>query len=294
MYYTYLLIVIIYTIITILVKLSDIDYIYIEKYLKSKNLDTFITLKRYTKDKNSKNYYFKYTKYYDENIFNSKIKEIKKYLDKNIFIEHLENNILQITILNKIENIEKKFFDDYIQLGTYLNKPLSVNMTKYPHIGVVGNSYQGKTTLVEKIMLTNQTYNYVILNHYDTDYKKIKCRKINKLENIYNFLNTLTYQEKKLIIVIDEYNSLSQDTKINKLITNMLNNARHNNIYIICIMQQGTKEECKFKNLFNTRICFDCEESLMTSFLRCKLENIEKIYQYEYYVKTDKIYKCKL
>ena len=52
------------------------------------------------------------------------------------------------------------------------------------------------------------------------------------------------------------------DSKITKAIMDILAVGRHYNVYIIGISQLGTKETVKFKDLFNTRVCFrQVEES---------------------------------
>ena len=59
------------------------------------------------------------------------------------------------------------------------------------------------------------------------------------------------------------------DKGITKAITDLLAIGRHYNIFLVGISQQGTKESVKFKDLFNSRICFSqVEESSYRSVIR--------------------------
>ena len=113
---------------------------------------------------------------------------------------------------------------------------------------------------------------FTFLNCFQDDFTSVEGERINQIDKIRTFLQSALKLEKPSeithYIVIDEYNVLSNHKGMDKLIQDLLSQARHFNIYVICIMQIGNKEDCKFKNLFNTRIAFrTLEQQTINAFL---------------------------
>ncbi|WP_288326628.1 hypothetical protein [uncultured Clostridium sp.] len=206
---------------------------------------------------------------------------------------------LRFLINYKIE--QKKIGSHELKLGYtkgIINRPIIVNMQTTPHLFTVGLSGSGKSKMVEKAI---QGKNVILINAFADDFKTVKVlRRINGNTNILNFLNNLLENMKKrpkdiepLYIVIDELLVLCMDKSITKAITDLLAIGRHYNIYLIGISQQGTKESVKFKDLFNTRVCFrQVEESAYRVVLGYSPENttLKKREFYLYADYTDKGY----
>jgi DNA segregation ATPase FtsK/SpoIIIE-like protein len=145
----------------------------------------------------------------------------------------------------------------------WIKYPIIANMKKTPHIFVSGLSNSGKTCMIEHAIKGKDV---ILVNIFRDDFKSIKTRRINGNDNILKFFEAIIkdiyYREKPLYIVMDELLVLCMDTKITKAIMELLAVGRHYNIYLIGICQLGTKENVKFKDLFNVRICFkQVEES---------------------------------
>ena len=81
-----------------------------------------------------------------------------------------------------------------------------------------------------------------------------------KSYNIIDYFYYLVHDERVYqapkYVVIDEYNLLRHIKGIEDIICDLLRDARHRNIFIILIAQQLQMEYCKFKELFNVRLCF--------------------------------------
>ena len=113
---------------------------------------------------------------------------------------------------------------------------------------------------------------------------------INGNENILAYLETClegrTNNSETHYILIDELLVLIKDKKIEKALYDLLAMARHYNVYIICISQEGTKEVIKFKNLFNVRICMrTLEEASIRAVLGCSIPNDDPVLkQREFYI----------
>lgn len=143
-------------------------------------------------------------------------------------------------------------------------RPIIVNMLNTPHMFVCGLSGNGKTRMIEYAI---KDKNVILINAMEKDFKSCKkARRIIGNENILEYLNTITeniyLRKNPLYLVIDELLVLCMDKKITEKISNLLAIGRHYNIYIIGISQIGTKEAVKFKDLFNSRVCFrQVEES---------------------------------
>ena len=120
-----------------------------------------------------------------------------------------------------------------------------------------------------------------LLNAFETDFTSLNTERVNGIEEIKAFLKAeLDNKERRSkthFIVIDECNVLSLEKDIDKLIKGLLAQARHFNVYIIAILQLANKNDCPYKNLFNTRISFKhIDDDLITTFLGAKPESILK------------------
>lgn len=174
---------------------------------------------------------------------------------------------------------------------------VAFDMRLSPHILVSGLSGQGKTKFVESLLIDRKDIDIVLLNVFKDDMRRIKARRINTLEDIKKFLESVLKpnRSKPLYIVIDELLSLSiQDKTIGKTITRLLAVARHYNVFLICISQSATKEEVGSKMLFNTRICFKQVESSQYQTVLGYTPEDKKLQQREYYYISTEIGKSKV
>lgn len=181
-------------------------------------------------------------------------------------------------------------FQDYI----FFKKPILVDMRITPHVFVSGLSGNGKSKMVEYSM---QHKKVILFNSFEDDFLSLKpIRIINGNDNIMDFLKLMLKDLSKrnrksepLYLVFDELLVLCVDKNITKVITDLLSVGRHYNIFIIGISQIGTKESVKFKDLFNTRICFrQVEESSYKAVLGYTPED-KKLSSREFYLYSDKI-----
>lgn len=145
----------------------------------------------------------------------------------------------------------------------WVNWPVVINMEITPHLFVCGLSGSGKTCMVETAIRDKQV---VLINAFKKDFKTVKALRINGNKNILRYFKSLLdkpyYRQIPLYIVIDELVVLCLDKEVTRAIMDLLAVGRHYNIYIIGISQIGTKETVKFKDLFNSRVCFrQVEES---------------------------------
>lgn len=142
----------------------------------------------------------------------------------------------------------------------YKLEPIIIDMKITPGVGVVGLSNNGKTKCVELMLKNLKGATIDIINSCKEDYKNIKSTKVNGIDNILDYFYYLVHDETVYkapkYVVIDEYNLLSHVKGIDDIISDLLRQARHRNIFIILIAQQLQMEYCKFKELFNVRLCF--------------------------------------
>lgn len=144
--------------------------------------------------------------------------------------------------------------------------PIIVDMKNSPHMFVCGLSQQGKTRMVEAALKNKQC---VLLNCFDHDFQTtrpiIRTRDmdlVNKtLETLVNKGETNT---EPLFVVVDEVLDmvLAGAKSTSDYITRLLATAAHNKIYLIAISQTALKDSIKFKNLFNTRVCFRMRDEI--------------------------------
>ena len=174
----------------------------------------------------------------------------------------------------------------------YLN-PITVDMLRTPHIGIMGLSNMGKSKCAECMLKNLKGARITLVNAFRKDFSSINAKRINGLEEIKNFLQAelkdKSYRKIPHYVVIDECNVLSMETGIDKLIKGLLAQARHFNLYFICILQLANKNDCAYKNLFNTRISFKhIDTDLIKVFVGSSPENILRqqeffMYSLDYY-----------
>lgn len=169
-----------------------------------------------------------------------------------------------ITLKVYTEKLDEKRYIKYLLnpytllFGYNHEEFLTADMKKVPHCLISGLAGQGKSRMVNYLIENLVGVETIILNAFEDDYKDFEL--INGYKEIENFLKTLlddkTIREKPLYIIIEEMQGLNSSTKITNLCKELLSYGRHYNIYIIGIIQVATKENCKFKDLFNTRVTF--------------------------------------
>ena len=155
-------------------------------------------------------------------------------------------------------------------------QPIIADMLSTPHLGVVGTSKMGKSVCIEmSLKVIQEQVDILMINCFADDFTSLKGRRVNDDKEIKEVLeqelNNKERRERPLYILIDEYNVLSKTIKkIDDVIQGLLAQGRHFDVFIICIMQLGNKEDCKFKNLFNCRLAFKTiEKQTISAFLGC-------------------------
>lgn len=166
--------------------------------------------------------------------------------------------------------------------------PIKVNMNIDSHMLIVGLSNCGKSKLAEKCLQGKKSI--TILNAFETDFKSLQGNFINSNENILQYLENCLKGRAECsevhYVLIDELLVLMRDKKIEKALSELLATARHFNLYIIGLTQEGTKEVLKCKNLFNVRVCMkQLEESAIRTVLGCSIPAEDRaLQQREFYV----------
>lgn len=155
-------------------------------------------------------------------------------------------------------------------------EPIIADMLSTPHLGVVGTSKMGKSVCIEmSLKVIQEQIDILMINCFADDFTSLKGHRVNDDKEIKEVLeqelNNKERRERPLYILIDEYNVLSKTIKkIDDVIQGLLAQGRHFDVFIICIMQLGNKEDCKFKNLFNCRLAFKTiEKQTISAFLGC-------------------------
>lgn len=212
----------------------------------------------------------------------SSLSNLNDYIKSLFMAYHVEvssnkGNIVNLDIITKdIKELNYKAIDlepTKLVFGYDLKgNPIIVDMLKTPHVGVVGTSNNGKSKCIEGALKNLKGSNITLVNTFKKDFRGIIADRVNGNKEILEYLKRVsenkTVRETPLYIVIDEYNTLSNVKGIDKVVQDLLSQARHYNVYIIVIMQKGNSEDCKFKQLFNTRIAFrTVEESTLRAFL---------------------------
>lgn len=232
--------------------------------------------------------------------------ELEKQLNfiKTVFkaqmikMDIIEGNCILDIRLSKLKpkNYYKQNLESYeCLLGFNYEGNIIVDMRITPHILITGLSGQGKTEMAKTIIRNLQgKADIVVINAFRDDFKNYKNKFINEECNILKYLQVLLQtkikRKRPLYLVIDELLVLTKNKEISKAITDFLAIARHFDIFIIGISQEGTKEQLKFKSLFNTRVCFRLlEESSYRTVLGCSID--EKLQKQEFYLYSTELYK---
>ncbi|MBM7835000.1 hypothetical protein [Clostridium sardiniense] len=178
-------------------------------------------------------------------------------------------------------------------LGHNYEGDITVDMRKTCHLIISGLSGTGKSCCVSMAIdqLEYSGANVIILNGYREDYPNFKGRFIigeDIIKFLVNLYTDIQYHEKPLYVVIEEMQTL-QDKVISDILKKILSVGRHYNIFIIGIIQEATKENCKFKSLFNARCTF---RQIDTSSIQVVLgTNIEKkLKKQEFALFSDDLY----
>lgn len=206
-----------------------------------------------------------------------------KCLIKNI---PFSNNVEIELITKEIKGLKQPLMllNPYQLLFGYdlKGQPIIADMLSTPHLGVVGTSKMGKSVCIEmSLKVIQEQVDILMINCFSDDFKSLKGRRINDDKEIKEVLeqelNNKERRERPLYILIDEYNVLSKTIKkIDDTIQGLLAQARHFDVFIICIMQLGNKEDCKFKNLFNCRLAFKTiEKQTISAFLGCSVPDTD-------------------
>ena len=250
---------------------------------------------------------------------NIKVKDLF-YLSDNLgyraFLKHKDIDLLKLNLLktdiNKIFNCSKCEFTlmEYNELILTMYKPkeylnyepveltsyelllgygqegyIIANMSKYPHLLISGLSNQGKSKMVN-YMLKNisDKADILVLNGFKEDYKEfVLIRDIKSIERrIGAIIAPLKKRKRPLYLVIEEMQVISKNKRLQEQLKELLSIGRHYNIFVIGIIQNATKENCSFKDLFNCRCSFRQIDS--SSYSVCLGTSVEKtLEQREFY-----------
>lgn len=210
----------------------------------------------------------------------------------------------EIEIITKeIRGLEYSFVElPYYQLligYDFRGEPIVADMFEVPHLLLTGLSGQGKTGMLRIMiqnLLDNNKADVVLLNGFTDDYSGFDIRHITKHDDIKDFIQGLLgdieeglNRNKALYVIFEELGKVKDRDLIN-LITKLLQYGRHDKIYLIGVIQTATKEELKFKSLFNARCTFkQLEESSYRVVLGCSID--DKLQKREFYLYTDNLYK---
>ena len=166
-----------------------------------------------------------------------------------------------------------------------IRKPITIDMNVDSHVLIIGLSNCGKSKLAEGML---QGKSVTIVNAFPEDFPTLKGKRIVGEDKILNYLEHVldgrTNESKVHYLLIDEMLVLMRNKKIEKALAELLAIARHYNLYIIALGQEGTREVIKCKNLFNVRICMkQLEESSFRTVLGCSVED-RFLKQREFYI----------
>lgn len=214
------------------------------------------------------------------------IEEIEGIISISIYKEPLKDKLYKKIALSPYK----------LLLGHSYKGNIIADMRINPYLLICGLGGSGKTQMAKTIINNLENADVVILNAYKDDFKDYEGIFINGEENILGFLKSCLDAQiervKPMYLVIDELIVLCRNKEISKAITDLLAVARHSNIYLIGISQIGTKEQLKFKDLFNSRVCMKfIENSAYQTVLGCGVDGSLK--QREFYLYSDGLYRGK-
>ena len=140
-----------------------------------------------------------------------------------------------------------------------LKHKIVADMNICPHVLISGLPNSGKSKCVYIMLKNLRKANIVIWGGFKEDFVSINYREITGEDNLNTFLdsilNNLYVRKVPLYIVLEELGTVRNKRTKDK-IQELLCIARHYNIFLIGVIQIATKENCSFKDLFNTRISF--------------------------------------
>ena len=206
----------------------------------------------------------------------------------DIHFKDLEDKNLVISIYKPKEylNYEPVELSGYeLLLGYSQEGYIIADMSKYPHLLISGLSNQGKSKMVN-YMLKNisDKADILVLNGFKEDYKGfVLIQDIKSIERrIGAIIAPLKKRKRPLYIVIEEMQVISKNKKLQEQFKELLSIGRHYNIFVIGIIQNATKENCSFKDLFNCRCSFRQIDN--SSYSGCLGTSVEKtLEQREFY-----------
>ena len=200
----------------------------------------------------------------------------------------MDNGALTLSIYKPQDFLDYKqvqLQDRELLLGYNQQGYIIADMGKYPHLLISGLSNQGTSKMVN-YMLKNleDRANILVLNGFKEDYRGFTLVQGTKAiqRRIEAILKDKEIRSKPLYLILEEMQSISKDKKLQEQLKELLSMGRHYNIYCIGIIQNATKENCSFKDLFNCRCSFRQIDS--SSYQVCLGTNVEKgLEQREFY-----------
>ena len=200
----------------------------------------------------------------------------------------MDNGALTLSIYKPQEFLDYKqvqLQNRELLLGYNQQGYIIADMGKYPHLLISGLSNQGKSKMIY-YMLKNleDRANILILNGFKEDYRGFTLVQGTKAiqRRIEAILKDKEIRIKPLYLILEEMQSISKDKKLQEQLKELLSMGRHYNIYCIGIIQNATKENCSFKDLFNCRCSFRQIDS--SSYQVCLGTSVEKgLEQREFY-----------
>ena len=235
--------------------------------------------------------YRAFLKYKDVNL--TKLNFLKLYVNKIFGCDKadftlMDNGALTLSIYKPQEFLDYKqvqLQDRELLLGYNQEGYVIADMGKYPHLLISGLSNQGKSKMVN-YMLKNleDRANILVLNGFKEDYRGFTLVQGTKAiqRRIEAILKDKEIRSKPLYLILEEMQSISKDKKLQEQLKELLSMGRHYNIFVIGIIQNATKENCSFKDLFNCRCSFRQIDS--SSYQVCLGTSVEKgLEQREFY-----------
>lgn len=181
----------------------------------------------------------------------------------------------------------------------FRGEPIVADMLEVPHFLLTGLSGQGKTGMLRvmiKNLLENNNADIVLLNAFTDDYEGFNLKHVSNHDDIKSYIQSLLgdieeglNRNRPLYVIFEELGKV-KDKDLIALTTKLLQYGRHDKIYLIGVIQTATKEELKFKSLFNARCTFkQLEESSYRVVLGCGID--DKLQKREFYLYTNNLYK---
>lgn len=200
----------------------------------------------------------------------------------------MDNGVLTLSIYKPQDFLDYKqvqLQNRELLLGYNQQGYIIADMGKYPHLLISGLSNQGKSKMIY-YMLKNleDRANILVLNGFKEDYRGFTLVQGTKAiqRRIEAILKDKEIRIKPLYLILEEMQSISKDKKLQEQLKELLSMGRHYNIFVIGIIQNATKENCSFKDLFNCRCSFRQIDS--SSYQVCLGTSVEKgLEQREFY-----------